>query len=156
MPEEHAHIASGLETLTPHDVKVPQEPRVEAAPAPSYPNNGPTPEDVRAAARTAQLQHAQAVLEEERERKKREFMEKVAEARRPVVQVNVPQPVAPQILAQTQREMAEGARQNGVHAERTRTGPIPARAVPGSTPVYRPADYVPNMNQGQNGAKTLT
>jgi hypothetical protein len=153
MPED-THITSGL-AFTPHDVKVPNEPAAEtAAPAQEaapLPQNGPTSEDVRNAARAAMERQKQEAMVAERERKKREFMEKVADARRPQVQVNVPQPVAPAILSQTARELAQEARHNQIHAERRRTGtvqPSPDTQLPH---LFRPGDHVPNMNQGQNG-----
>lgn len=153
------HISSGLSSFTPHDVKVPQEP-VVVAPTPqvdpaTLPQNGPTPEEVRQMALAAQRAQQEQAIIDERERKKREFLQKVADARRPQVNPQVPQPVSPRILEQTRREMAEGARQNEIHAERTRSGPIPPRPDVQSTPVHRPADWVPNMNQGQNGARNV-
>ena len=95
-------------------------------------------------------QDAQARLESEA--RKGEFVRKVMAARHPEPQPERPQPVAPQIMDQTKREMAEGARQNARHAEFHSRNPMPPHPDPtnntSSTPVFRPADYVPNMKQG--------
>jgi hypothetical protein len=52
---EDTRVTSGLASFTPHDVKVPQEPKVEAPPAQpaALPENAPIPDEVRIAALAA-------------------------------------------------------------------------------------------------------
>jgi hypothetical protein len=76
--------------------------------------------------------------------------------------VPVPQPVAKRITDQTKLEMAEGARISAIHAERSRVIPRPKPsprevAAQGTTvPVFRPDDYVPDMNKGYVQVQPLT
>jgi hypothetical protein len=63
---------------------------------------------------------------------------------------------------QTKLEMAEGARISAIHAERSRVIPRPKPsprevAAQGTTvPVFRPDDYVPDMNKGYVQVQPLT
>ena len=92
---------------------------------------------------------------------KQDFTRRVLEARNPEVKPPSPQPVAPRMLAQTQLEMELGAKMNTHHAELRAKGPTP-RALSKNeatmTPVFRPADYVPDQKKGQGyltGTRTL-
>jgi len=87
--------------------------------------------------------------------KKRDFTAAVLAARQPKVPVNVVQPVAPRILEQTRLEMEAGrAAVAKAEAAKPQSRPQPQQD-PGVTPVFRPADYVPNMNKGNVGGRTL-
>ena len=105
-----------------------------------------------------------AVVESAVARSNREVYERIMAARNAPPAVPVPQPVAKRITDQTSAEMREGARLSAVHAERARTIPRPqpspreVAAQGTSTPVFRPADYVPDpmRNQGDVRAQPVT
>ena len=89
------------------------------------------------------------------DKKKRDFTEAVLAARQPKTPVNVVQPVAPRILEQTRLEMEAGrAAVAKAEAAKPQSRPQPQQD-PGVTPVFRPADYVPKMNKGNVGGRTL-
>src|ERR1035437_2416817 len=81
-----------------------------------------------------------------------DFVAKVLANLNKVEPVYVPPPVPPAIAAQTQLEMAEGAKRVALAAEAQKARPVPKRdpSQGTSTPVYRPKDYVCNMKQGTN------
>ena len=100
-------------------------------------------------------QRAELARLAEQDRKKREFTEAVLAARQPKTPVNVVQPVAPRILEQTRLEMEAGrAAVAKAEAAKPQSRPQPQQD-PGVTPVFRPADYVPKMNKGNVGGRTL-
>lgn len=100
------------------------------------------------------------IVESEDERKVREFMEQVVAARS--AREKAEQPVPPPPLTERQRnqieeEQAAGRRAIERNIEARRLQAVPARD-PGegtSKPVFRPADYVPNMSQGNVGARNI-
>lgn len=78
-----------------------------------------------------------------------------------------PQPASQHIIAQTQREMAEGARQSKWHHDQRAAAiatkkPAPSKAGghtetgAGSTEVFRPHDYIPNPVKNQGHIKVTT
>jgi hypothetical protein len=95
------------------------------------------------------------------EEAKRTFTQRVLDARKPETPTIVKAPVAPRILEQTARELAAGAATSKKHAEHlTKHGkPRGTHANDGHmTPVFRPADYVPDIRKGQGnttGARNL-
>ena len=105
---------------------------------------------VETAAQRADRLHA-----ENNERRKKEFTLAVLEARKPEVKPPVAQPVAPGMVERTAKEMAEGARMNKVHedAKALRPSQVPSarekQAAGNTTPVFRPANYVPDPVKGQ-------
>lgn len=100
----------------------------------------------------------------EAEQQKHDFVRRVLASRQ---QARVddapkaPQPIPPAISKQTEREMEAGRKANQKHAEFHAVKPMPPHPDPtttptGSVPVFRPADYVPNMKQGNVNARSLT
>ncbi len=81
---------------------------------------------------------------------KKHFTEMVMAARTPPPKPPVVQPVAPLIQQRTSAEMAAGQRANAFHAAQQANRPAPRRdpREGGTVPVFRPADYIPNMKQG--------
>ncbi len=136
---------------TPETDADPQNPNVTAS-VTDEPINliEPPPLVVETAAQRADRLHA-----ENNERRKREFTLAVLEARKPEVKPPVAQPVAPGMVERTAKEMAEGARMNKVHedAKALRPSQVPSarekQAAGNTTPVFRPADYVPDPVKGQ-------
>ena len=94
----------------------------------------------------------------------REVYERILASRNAPPAVQIPQPVAKRITDQTTAEMKEGARISAIHAERSRTIPrsqpsqreVAAQGT--TTPVFRPADFVPDptRNQGDVRAQPVT
>lgn len=80
------------------------------------------------------------------EQRKAEFVNSILEARQPVP-VPPPQPTHPRILEQTNKELAEGARQNQIHAAQQANRPqrqptVADLAAEGKTvSVFRPHTY---------------
>ena len=105
-------------------------------------------------------QVAAEAVESDAARKNRAIYERILAARNQPPAVPVPQPVARRITDQTRVEMAEGARMSAIHAERTRTikRPQPSSreiAAQGSTtPVFRPADFVPDPVKNQGNVRS--
>lgn len=94
-------------------------------------------------------QLAQAGQESEAARMNRELFERIRAARnQPVPPPPPPQPTPPAILAQTAREMAEGARVSNLHAQqqatavRVRPTANEVAAQGSTTPVFRPGDFI--------------
>ena len=78
---------------------------------------------------------------------------RAAERNKPVY---VPPPPPPQIAEQTRLEQEEGRRRNEMANAQAAKRPVP-KLEPDATvhvPVYRPVDFVPNMNQGQVATKS--
>jgi hypothetical protein len=162
-----AEIAEGARQNKRHEhLPQPVHPAIEAAeqhnllfnPAPTEPvTKLPRPKGETIEQRIRR-QDAEARLESEA--RKSDFIHRVMEARRPRDEPEKPQPVAPAISAQTQREMAEGARQNVRHAEFYGQNPMPRHPDPTdngtSTSIFRPADYVPGMTKGDVKAAPVT
>jgi hypothetical protein len=65
-------------------------------------------------------------------------------------------PVPVGIAEKTRLELEEGKRQNARQAAERANAlvPKPDKSEGTTEPVYRPADYVPNMNQGQTVTKS--
>lgn len=103
-----------------------------------------------------------AVVESAVAQSNREIYERIITSRNQPPAVPTPQPVAKRIHDQTRAEMAEGARISAIHAERSRTVPRPrpspreVAAQGTSTPVFRPADFIPGQNQGDVRAQPVT
>lgn len=100
------------------------------------------------------------IAETEDERKVREFMEKVVQARQ--AKEKAEQPVPPPPMTERQRaaieeEQAAGRRALARHAEQQKLRPPPVREKSDGTsnPVFRPGDYVPNMAHGNTGARDV-
>lgn len=141
------------------------EPTISAEPTPATPTPEPATEPVTAPvartgdeARKAYEAMKAAEVERQRvedERKKAEFVKQVMEARNQPEPEHKPQPIPPRLAEQTRREMEEGARQNQRHAEFHAQNPMPRGHNPmgDSQPVFRPADYVPNFDQGDVKAR---
>jgi hypothetical protein len=92
------------------------------------------------------------------ERVKREFTEKIL-ASRIQPPAFVAQPPIPRMLDQTKLEMAEGKRMNAHHDALRANRPIikPDLSTGSMTPVFRPADYVPDPKKPvSNGARTVS
>ena len=113
---------------------------------------------VQAALRAIDRTSSTESVQEYNERVKREFTEKVMEARHQAAQPPPPpQPVAPFIMEQTKREMEAGARQSAYWASQQRTNPRqnPSQkeiAAAGSTiPVFQPASYTHEKGEGYQG-----
>lgn len=94
------------------------------------------------------------LVESEAARINREMHQRILAARAQAAAAAVPkppQPVAPAIMAQTQREMAEGARISAKFAEQQRLNPrkppTAAEIAAGgtTTPVFRPQDFIPKQ-----------
>jgi len=68
----------------------------------------------------------------------------------------VPPPLPAGIAEKTRLELEEGRKQNARQAAERAAAMVPkVEKSEGTTePVYRPADYVPNMNQGQVANKS--
>lgn len=104
----------------------------------------------------AQQKPPQETVQEYNERVKREFTDKVMEARH---QANKPppppQPVAPAISEQTAREMAAGAKQSTYWAEQQKSRPAPnardLQAAGQMTTVFQPANYAHEKGAGVKG-----
>lgn len=68
------------------------------------------------------------------------------------------QPPIPHVLTQTELEKAAGAKMNQ-HYQKLKEQPRAVRQIKNpdgtTTPVHRPADYVPNMNQGHVNARPV-
>lgn len=101
-----------------------------------------------------------AEFEDEDQRKIREFMQKVVEAR--TAREKAEQPVPPPPLTESQRaqitaEQEAGRRAVARHKEQQALRPPPVREKTdgSSNPVFRPSDYVPNMDKGHVGARDV-
>jgi len=123
----------------------PPAPQVQAAPVPEVPQ-----ENSRERAEREYHEKAQARI--------RHFADQLREANKSEVKVHTPPPVAPAIAEQTRREMQAGAEAVARHAAAKAARPalvLSARelaAQGSSTPVFRPADYVPDPTKGQGTA----
>jgi len=81
--------------------------------------------------------------------------EEILANRNKVIVPPEPQPVPPAIAEKTRLEMEEGRLRNKLAAEAKIVRPVHKDPSAGqTTPVYRPADFVPNMNQGQTSTKS--
>lgn len=96
-----------------------------------------------------------------------EFTQRVRQANRSEAPIHVPSPLPERIAAQTQAEMAAGQKLNEHFANLQHTAPkrkiihnpkLGLRTEGTSTPVFRPADYVPDQKKGQGnvGARPVT
>lgn len=142
-PVQSGLIAFAEPVVTETAIAAPPEAPPET---PEPPKNGePINSPALNAAAMAEARHAA-----ENEEVKREFARKVLEARaKHDVKIFV-QPVAPRIMAQTLAEQEAGRRMNAYHAAFHANAPQPRREDNGSmTPVFRPADYVPDQKKGQ-------
>lgn len=137
-------------------------PKAASEPMPSSPSQPVTPQltnevlaKVDAVTRQGPGKPGESV-HEYNERVKREFTEQVLEARRQAqAPPPKPQPVAPFILAQTQKEMERGAKQSKYWEEQQKQRPGPnARDIAAAgttTPVFQPASYVHEKGKGYEG-----
>ncbi len=95
-------------------------------------------------------QREDSIEHEAREAKKRDFTLAVLKAREPAPEPVASQPVAPGMAERTAAEMSEGARMNQVHADAKANRPAlrpsaaEVAAQGSSTPVFRPADFIPD------------
>lgn len=127
----------------------------EAAPTPEeFTGPGETP------APTDDLIKIDASLDDEDQKKVREFMQKVVEAR--TAREKAEQPVPPPPMTDRQKatiaeEQEAGRRALARHAESQKLRPPPVREKSdgSSNPVFRPGDYVPSMDKGQVGARDV-
>lgn len=86
----------------------------------------------------------------ENENLKRDFMEKVAAANRPEDKPYTPPAVPIRIAEQTRLEMAAGAQRVAEFEAQKASRPQPKPQQDGTmTPVFRPADFVPNQKKGE-------
>lgn len=99
-------------------------------------------------------------LDDEDQKKVREFMQKVVEAR--TAREKAEQPVPPPPMTDRQKaaiaeEQEAGRRALARHAESQKLRPPPVREKSdgSSNPVFRPGDYVPSMDKGQVGARDV-
>ena len=113
---------------------------------------------VQAALRALDPAHPTETVQQYNERVKRDFTEKVLEARhQAAAPPPAPQPVAPFIMEQTRREMAAGAKQSAYWEAQKAANP---RQQPSSkeiaaqgntTPVFQPASYTHEKGEGFQG-----
>ncbi|MDE2105809.1 MAG: hypothetical protein KGL39_51775 [Patescibacteria group bacterium] len=92
----------------------------------------------------------------ERDRKKREFHEKVMAARHPPQAAPyMPPPPPPRLRAQIDAEL-EAGRQAVAHHEKLKVQRQPPAAEKPQETVFRPADYVPDQRKGQGNLRSRT
>jgi hypothetical protein len=161
MPEEH--VVTGLEDVVLEDKAklAADEAALAAAEAAQV---SPVAAPVETAAEKAFAEPIKILepVESAAAKGNRELYERILAARK--IADNPPppkkQPVAPAILSQTQREMAEGARISARHAAQQAYRPPPTprdvAAQGSSVPVFRPQDFVPGMNKGNVNAQPVT
>jgi hypothetical protein len=89
--------------------------------------------------------------EARRENQKKDFHDKVMDARRPKPEpVFNPPALAPRMVEQLNAELAAGAAQVAKHAaHQAKHGTPPQLPEPNVKPVFRPGDYVPDPKKGQ-------
>jgi hypothetical protein len=144
----------GTETAQPTpEVK----PQVEDAPI-----NASFPEDVTAPVTPPENKRAafERNARDEHVITAEEFTRRVLEARKPEVKPVAVQPLAPAMRAQTEAEMAEGARMSKVHADRKITNPpmpksakeLAAEGKLGTHAVFRPPAKVPDQFKAEGYA----
>lgn len=96
----------------------------------------------------------------EAEQRKEAFVARVMEIRNKPVANVVLAPATPRQLNQTQLEMAAGQRAVARHQQQEAARPRPVvKPDPTqgtTTPVFRPADYVPDQRKGQGHVKAQT
>lgn len=94
----------------------------------------------------------------ENENRKRDFVEKVLEARKPNPEpTTLAGPVPPRVMEQTLAEQNAGRACVAKHEEHYARHPMPrADEAKTNTAVFRPADYVPNQKKGQGYTQART
>lgn len=110
---------------------------------PTHPNENP---------KNKHALREEAVTREEKER----FYQLLQDARKPPPEPPPPQPVCPAVRSQTEAEMAAGRAQVQKNAEARALNPPPPPDPSNGmmTAVFRPEEYVPNMNQGRRPTDT--
>ena len=89
-----------------------------------------------------------------------EIRQRIIDARKPQPEPPPPPPPTPRVNQKILDEMAQGAKRAAYFEEEKRkyaeqSMPKPDKTEGGSTPVFRPHNYVPNMDQGKVQATTL-
>lgn len=167
--DQEPQVATGLAGLqapapTPSPIPAPTAEAVPEAALAALPNPG-APVQIAGLADdlTAKVPEINQVAQEavqqfqladqrqaENENKVRDFMGKLAAAKRPEDTPYVPPPIPLRIAEQTRKEMETGAARvaefEAQQAARPRARPETDRSM---TPVFRPADFVPDQKKGQ-------
>lgn len=152
----------------PHLYDTQEKFQLEPAPVENQPPNwGQTPIPVETPAPAPVIDNTvvdypkDIYAEANNENAKRNFMQQLSEARNPPVKEYKTPPVPKAVQTQTELEMAAGRKRvaefQQMEVERQALSPKPEPHAATTTPVFRPADYVPDQkkNQGNTAVNRL-